>query len=399
MRGSSGVALRRILLVSAPLVLIGGPAFAADPVAIADDIVAAIVDETRTATYTAATADATGNIITITGFTVSDPPNGQDATIAEIVITNPVDDAEAGFTAEGMVLRTGSLSDGTNVLRFENVELTGVTVPGPRLDEAADPDAPPPAPFDPNAPPPPIDNNVPIMGMIATGIVLEPPQANPIVLERVEMTVGDVAEGVPYEISAALMGLEVPLDLADDSELIAVIRSLGFETLFMDFNVAGAFDADNDTLHVNSLGIAIREFGHIDFGATVTGVALGQLTAPGGPEAILAAAMINDVRVRFENGGAMEAFLREQAALTNLTPEDVAFGLAAAFQIFLRTLENPTLEQQVGQAVGAFLRDPQSITLVGTPPEPVPLMEIVGLLLSAPTVVPGLLNVVVTAND
>lgn len=406
MKGSSGAALRKIVLASASLILFGTPVLAADPIAIADDIVAAIVDETRTATYATATADATGTIITITGFTVSDPPNGHDGAIAEIIVTNPVEVEAGGFTAEIMVLRNGSLSDSSNTLRFENVELTGVTVPPPRMAEAgADPvpaeAAAPAAAADPAAAAavPEVDATVPIMGMIATGIVLEPPQANPIVLERIEMAVGDVAEGVPYEISAALIGLEVPLDLADDSELIAVIRSLGFETLFMDFNVAGAFDADNDTLHISSVGIAIREFGHIDFGATITGVALGQLAAPGGPEAILAAAMVNDVRVRFENGGAMEAFLREQAALTNLTPEDVAFGLAAAFQIFLRTLENPTLEQQVGQAVGAFLRDPRSITLVGTPPEPVPLMEIVGLLMSAPTVVPALLNIVVTAND
>lgn len=380
MRVMSGVALRNALFASASLIAVASPAFAADPVAIADELVAALGDDTRTATYETATADATGTVITITNLGFDDPPNGNTANVEEVVIANPVEGADGGFTADTITLRNATLSDSSNTVRVENAELTGVTVPaGGDLTT--------------------FEATTPMTGMVATGIVLEPPQANPINIERVEMTLGDIAEGVPYDVSVALMGLEVPLDLADDSEAIAVIRDLGFETLFMDFNVAGAFDADEDTVHVNSVGINIRDFGHIDLAGTITGIALGQLAVPGGPEEILAAAMVNDVRVRFENGGAMEAFLREQAELTNLTPEDVAYGLAAAFQIFLRTLENPTLEQQVGQAVGAFLRDPRSLTLVATPAEPVPLMEIVGLLMSAPTALPGLLNVIVTAND
>ncbi|MCC6737303.1 MAG: hypothetical protein IT534_14410 [Bauldia sp.] len=375
----TGAAWRKLAFGAIPLAFLAGPAVAADPIAIADEIVAALVDETRTATYEQATA--VGEVVTITNLVVSDPPNGIEATVAEIIVTNPIEIEAGGFTAELMVLRNGSMTDLANVLRFDNVELTNIVIP-PVADLDAE-DSPP----------------IPLSDMIATGLRFEPPQANPLVIERVEMHLTKVEDGVPYSVAVSLNGVAVPLSLGDNSQPIQVIRDLGFETLFMDFNIAGNYDSPNDTLNIESVGINIRDFGHVDLGGVITGVAFGQLQEPGGPEAILAAAMVNNVTVRFENGGAMEAFLREQAALTNLQPQDVAFGLAAAFQIFLRTLENPTLEQQVGQAVGAFLRDPRALTLVATPPEPVPLMEVIGLLMSAPTVVPTLLNIVVTAND
>ncbi|MCW5715676.1 MAG: hypothetical protein KIT43_14285 [Bauldia sp.] len=375
----TGAAWRKIVIGALPLAFLAGPAVAADPVAIADEIVAALVDATRTATYE--TATAVGEVVTITNLVVSDPPNGIEATIAEIIVTNPVEIEAGGFTAQLMVLRNGSMTDLANTLRFENVELANIVIP-PVADLDAE-DSPP----------------IPVSDMIATGLRFEPPQANPLVIERMEMHLTQVQDGVPYSVAVSLNGVEVPLSLGDNSQPIQVIRDLGFETLFMDFNVAGNYDSPNDTLNIESVGINIRDFGHIDVAGVITGVAFGQLQEPGGPEEILAAAMVNNVTIRFENGGAIEAFLREQAELTNLQPQDVAFGLAAAFQIFLRTLENPTLEQQVGQAVGAFLRNPRALTVVATPPEPVPLMEVIGLLLTAPTIVPSLLNIVVTAND
>lgn len=375
----TGAAWRKIAIGALPLALLSGPAFAADPVAIADEIVAALVDEARTATYE--TATAVGEVVTVTNLVITDTENGIAGTVAQIVITNPVEVETGGFTAELMVLTNGNLTALDNTLRFEAVELSNIVIP-PVADLDAE-----------NTPP------IPLSDMVATGLRLEPTEGNPLVIARMEMHLTQVEEGVPYRVAVTLNGVELPISLGGDSQVVRLIGDLGYETLFMDFAIAGNYDSPNDTLNVESVAIDIRDFGHLDLAGVVTGVAFGQLQEPGGPEEILAAAMVNNVTVRFENGGAMEAFLREQAELTNLQPQDVAFGLAAAFQIFLRTLENPTLEQQVGQAVGAFLRDPRSLAIVAAPPEPVPLMEIIGLLLSAPTIVPSLLNIVVTAND
>jgi len=207
----TGAAWRKIAIGAFSLALLGGPALAADPIAVADEIVAALGDETRTVTYGEATA--IGEVVTITNLVVSDPPNGIEATVAEIVVTNPVPIEAGGFTAELMVLRNGSMTDLANTLRFEVVELSNVVIP-PVADLDAE-DSPP----------------IPLSDMIATGLRFEPPQANPLVIERVEMHLTKVADGVPYSVAVSLNGVEVPLSLGDNSQPIQVIRDLGFETL------------------------------------------------------------------------------------------------------------------------------------------------------------------------
>lgn len=359
------------------LLLLAAPAAAADATAVADELVAMLTGGTRVAVYE--TATAVGEVVTITGFAFDDPPNGTRGAVAEIVVTNPVPREEGGFIAETILLTNGELTDDANVLRFAEVELHGVVVPPETGDEN--------------------DPSIPLTAMIATGIAFVPPQANPLLIERVELTLGQVAEGVPYAIAAAVTGVEVPLTMADNTQAVDILRDLGFEALSLSFNIAGNFDADNDTLTIESLGIAIRDFGHIDMAATITGIALGRLTEPGGVDIVLGQALVNNVSVRFDNQGAMEAFLQTQAAMVGMAPADVAFGLATAMQLYLAVLEDPALERQIGTAVGAFLRDPRSITLVATPAEPVFLTEILGLIVTAPMTLPGLLGVVLTANQ
>ena len=359
------------------LLLLAAPAAAADATAVADELAAMLTGGTRVAVYE--TATAVGEVVTITGFAFDDPPNGNRGAVAEIVVTNPVPREEGGFIAETILLTNGEMTDDANVLRFAQVELHDVVVPPATIDED--------------------EPSIPLTSMIATGIAFEPPQANPLLIERVELTLGQVADGVPYAITAAVTGVEVPLTLADNTQAVEILRDLGFEALSLSFNVAGSFDADNDILTIESLGIAIRDFGHIDVAGTITGIALGRLTEPGGVDIVLGQALVNNVRVHFVNQGAMEAFLQTQATMVGMTPADVALGLATAMQLYLAVLEDPALERQIGTAVGAFLRDPRSITLIAAPPEPVFLTEILGLIVSAPMALPGLLAVMLTANQ
>lgn len=350
-----------------------------DPTAIADDIVAAVTDGTRTAAYETATLD--GTTVTITGFTMSDEPNQAEGAVAEIVVIDPVFLDEGGFIADSMQLIDGTLSDGANILVWDLVEIADFVIP-PVADLAAETG--------------PI---VPLTAFSVAGLIFDAPQANDLIIEGVTLELGEVLEGVPYQIAMTITGIEVPMDLADNSEPFAILSEMGFATLVMDFNIEGTFEAETDTLFADSIGINIHDFGHLDVSGIFTGLPLGMLQAPGGIEEVLASAMVEEVRIRFENGGAMDAFFGVQAELTGVNPEDVAVGLAFVFQAYLQTLENPELEQQVGQAVGRFLRDPRILTIIADPAESVPLMEIVGLIVSAPTALPGLLDLVVTAND
>lgn len=368
------------LMSGALLFLVAAPASAADPTAVADDLVALMTSGTRTAAYESAVESEPG-IVTITNFTIADEPNGAFGEVATIVVTNPVEGEEGGLTADSIALIDGSLTDEVNVISWESAELVGVAVPA-AIDELVVEDAP-----------------LPATGLIVTGVSFLPPQANPLLIESVTLTLGDAIDGVPYAVAISLGGIVVPTEVLDNSEPVAILRTMGFETLYIDVTLAGSFDSETDTLNLDDVAIGIRDFGRIELAGVLTGVPLSRLAEPGGVEILLGTAKVVELQARFENAGAIEGFLAEQGRQTEMPAEDVAFGLSTAFRIFLRTFNSPELEDEVGDAVSDFLLDPQSISLTARPVEPVPLLEAVGLMMSDPTLLPTLLGVAVSAND
>ncbi len=366
------------LVVVGSAFFLNGPAFAADPVAIADELVAAVNDATRVATYD--TATETNGVVTITNFVVTDDPNHTFANVGEIDIVNPVARDEGGFIAETITLLNGEITDQANTLNWDRVDLSNVSVPF-SVDLAA-------------AGPP----QIPVTAATVANLILRPPQANDVVIEGVNVQLGDVIEGVPYSISVTVTNMQLPTEIADNSTAIDILKSMGFDSLVMDFTVAGSFNSDTDTLTANSVSINIHNFGELQISGVFSGLPLSMLQEPGGVDAILASAMVNTLHIRFDNAGAMQAFLAIQADLMGVAPEDAAYGLAIAFQLFLQ-VELPDLDPQIGVTVGAFLRDPQNITIDALPADPVPLLAIIPLILGNPNGLPTLLDVSVTAND
>ncbi len=350
-----------------------------DPAAIADEIVEALAAMALTATYSEATVD--GDTVTITDLTLEAASGGTAGSVSEIVVVNPVALDEGGFFADDVTLTEGTITDGANVLLWDSVTLIDMVIP-PEADLAAE-----------------AGPELPLSGATIVGLEFLPADAESVSIGALTFEVGEVEEGVPYSVTVDIDELELPMDIAGGSEPFATLQEMGFASLVMDVDIAGTFDAETDTLSADSADIVIRDFGDLEITGVFSGLALGMLQEPGGIEEVLAAAQVEALEAHFENGGAMDAFFRVQAELSGVAPEDVSVGLAFAFQAYLQTLENPELERQIGAAVGAFLRNPQTITLQSDLSEPVPLMEIVGLVLSAPTALPGLLDLVVTANS
>jgi hypothetical protein len=366
------------LVVVGSAFLFSGPAFAVDPTAVADQLVAAVNDATRIATYETAT-EADG-VVTITGFAVADDPNHTFANVAEIDIVNPVERDEGGFIADTVTLVDGEINDQANTLSWGRVDLSNVTVPF-NVDLAAE------------GPP-----QIPLTAAAVQNLVFNPPQANDLLIDGVDLQLGDIIEGVPYTVAVTVTNVHVPTEMADNADAVDILKSMGFDSLVMDFTIAGTFDSDTDTLTANSISINIHDFGRVEISGVFSGVPLSMLQDPGGVDAILASAMVNSVHIRFDNGGAMQAFMTIQADMMGVAPEDAAYGLAVAFQLFMQ-VELPDLDPQIGTTVGAFLRDPRNITIDAVPAEPVPLLAIIPLITGNPNALPTLLDVAVTAND
>lgn len=354
-----------------------GPALAADPTAIADQLVTAVNQATRVATYETATEGAGGTIV-ITGFTVTDDANHIFANVGEIDIVNPVEQ-EGGFTAETITLLNGEAGDEANILTWDRVDLSNVQVPF-NIDLAGE------------GPP-----QIPLTAALVQNLVFNPPQANEILIGGVDVQLGDVIEGVPYSIALTLTDVQLPTEVADNSTAVDILKSMGFDALVMDFTIAGTYDSETDTLSAESISINIHDFGRLEISGVFSGMPLSKLQEPGGVDEILASALVNSLHLRFDNAGGMQAFLAIQADLMGVAPEDAAYGLAVAFQLFMQ-VELPDLDPQIGVTIGNFLRDPRNITVDAIPAEPVPLLAIIPLITGNPNALPTLLSMTAVAN-
>jgi len=369
------------LLVAGWTLLAGAPASAADPIAIADELVAFVTGESATRVTTYDTATEAGEVVTITGFTVEDEVNMTHAFVGEIIVVNPVEMEEGGFVAESIRLVDGNLSDETNFLFWDAIDLFDIVVP-----PLADLDA----------------ETGPIIPLTAGAIeqlLFDVPEGEDLVLEGATIEIGEIVEDQPYSVSVTITGLELPVYLAGESDLTTILRAMGFDVLVLDMTVAGTFDAAADTLIADDVSITIQDIGHIDVSGVFVGLPLSMLQEPGGLDELLASAKVESIRIYFENAGAMETFMRVQAELMGIPPEDAAGALAVVFQLLLGTFEDPTLAQRVGVPVGAFLRDPRTLTIEAALDEPLELPIILDTLMRSPEMLFSLLDVVVTANN
>jgi hypothetical protein len=362
-------------------IVAAGPALAADPIAVADELVAMVTGEsmTRVASYDAATQ--AGDTVTITGFAVDDEVNLTHAFVGVIVVVNPVELEEGGFVADSIRLVDGNLSDETNFLFWDLIELTNIVIP-PLADLAAE-DGP----------------VIPLTAAAIQQLLFDVPIGEDLVLGGATLQIGEIVADQPYSVAMTVSGLELPVSLVGESDVTSILRQMGFDVLVMDLSLSGEFDAAADTLIANSVAITIEEIGHVDIAGVFVGLPLGMLQEPGGIDELLASAKVESLRIRFENAGAMETFMRVQAELMGIPPEEAAGALAVVFQLLLGTFEDPTLAQRVGIPVGAFLRNPQTLTIEATLDEPLELPIIIDALLRAPQLLFTLLDVVVTAND
>ena len=135
---------------------------------------------------------------------------------------------------------------------------------------------------------------------------------------------------------------------------------------------------------------------------SITGV-LGKVPAPStlnDPDAQAKAAEmeLHNVEIHFEDSSLTGRILDLLAEQQGITREEYATQISGAMPFLLAALNNPEFQNEVSTAVGAFLQDPQSLTITIAPESPVTGAEIAGLAGTAPESIPDRLNASITAN-
>ena len=103
--------------------------------------------------------------------------------------------------------------------------------------------------------------------------------------------------------------------------------------------------------------------------------------------------------VTFEDASLTKKLLAFAGAQQGVTGDQMAQSLKGLIPIMMAQLQMPELQNQVSSAVNTYLDDPKSLTISAEPDKPVPFPMIMGAAMGAPTTIPQVLGVTVSAND
>jgi hypothetical protein len=374
----------------AVLLISGAPAFAADPTgnAIADAVIAGM-EKSGATNISWGGVSGDDDTATITDLKATTAPNdGKTSTLTIGSLT--LDEAsiadgriEAGaVAATALAIKEDGGSTGISIAQIVGADVAG------KVEDAVSPD---------------LDTTV--GEMTASDIVVTVEDGTTIPIESVEITSGDVVDGMPRKMSFAADNIVIDVAKLPDEDTKAQLGRLGYDTVKLSLVLAGGWDADEETLTVEEITISGDAMGSLSLYASLGGLTedvMNQLKADGNDEQkmqLLQGLLVEELEISFENQSIVNRMIDAQAKDQGTTPDALVGQLSQMLPEMLKMLGNPDFEGKVTAAATAFLKAPQNLTIRAEPAQPVPIAQLVGTAMMAPQSLPTVLNVTVEANQ
>lgn len=109
--------------------------------------------------------------------------------------------------------------------------------------------------------------------------------------------------------------------------------------------------------------------------------------------------IFNGLSLRFEDDGLTQKALNAEAEEQGTTPEALADAIEATIDAQLRPYAGDALSDDVKQAIGTFLDDPQNIEVSARPASPLPFAMLIGAAMTAPQTLVQAMGLEVKANQ
>lgn len=368
----SGGALAAFLFCASPA------ASAPDAKQIADSLVAATVAAGVQAAYESATAS--GDVITISGYKIT-RTNAKTILIPAIVVTGAAMREAGGFTASSIAFDGGKATRGNDVVTWKTGLIEEALIPSAEEVKAE-------------------ADIRPFGKLVMSGLMIsESNLSQPITASEVRVVLQSGADGSPGAFAAQVGGVHFPADvLKGRPQEKALLDALGYEQFDVNIAVAGGFDAASDSMTLNTLTINTADVGTVTVKAQFSGVSLGKIVAANANPGTRAETKLDQLEVRFDNGGVVERALDMHAALIWGTREDAVAQVNAALPLFLHFIGNEAFQEKLAKAVEKFLAEPKSIAFSAALTTPVSLEQILDTTRDQPEALPDLLQADVSAN-
>lgn len=226
------------------------------------------------------------------------------------------------------------------------------------------------------------------------------------------------AAGVTYD--ATFSDIKANLTQVEDPKARETIEKLGLQTLAGEMTMKGSWALDSGKLSLDEYALDFADVGRLGLSLAISGYTLDFINAmrqaaeasqanPNKDEANAALGMsmmglmqqltFDRAAITFADASLTRKVLDVVGAEQGVSGEQMAQSLKGLVPIMIAQLKMPELQNQISEAVSAYLDDPKNLTISAEPKKPVPFPMIMGAAMGAPDTIPQVLGVKVTANQ
>lgn len=220
----------------------------------------------------------------------------------------------------------------------------------------------------------------------------------PVSLDRYRLTMSDFIQPIPTAIEGVTENAVFPVSLIEEDEARALFEALGLDIVRYSDRMRLRWDPDTQVLSADPVSFNIEGGGSIDMEMEIGGIPRIVFESPEQAQMAIATATVNRARITVRDAKLVSAFIAQQAKGSGLSPETLALGLADQAAGQMGPVKDTPFGQSLHGALKAFLVSPDELVLSVEPANPVPAMQIMGVLATAPNTLPQLLNATVSAN-
>nr|MEC9422479.1 hypothetical protein [Pseudomonadota bacterium] len=215
---------------------------------------------------------------------------------------------------------------------------------------------------------------------------------------RAEMTLSTTVPPIPTSFHARTEGLKVPVAAIDDPEAQALLEALGLETVVWSDETRLYWDEATLELRLERMMVDVEGLGRAELSARLANVPKSLFEDPENQgQMALVVAQFVDASLTFKDAGLTKKGLAHIAEAQNIPENVFREALVAQATQMTAPIQNAAFTQMVTEAASKFLDNPGELKVTLTPPNPVPLAQILGSM-AAPQTLPDLLAVKIVAN-
>ncbi|SSC68224.1 hypothetical protein [Ciceribacter selenitireducens] len=238
-------------------------------------------------------------------------------------------------------------------------------------------------------------------------------------VQESSITTGVSEDGSSLSFEGGLTGLTVDLSTLEPKTKEAV-EALGIPVIEGDISASGSWEPSSGTIDLEDYTLDFANIGSLSMSFALTGYTMDlvkqlqetarTMQADANSEQAQQAAGIamfglmqqmsfQSAQISFEDAGITERGLDYAGKQQGSNGEQMAQMVKGMLPILLAQAKLGALQNQVSEAVNAFIDDPKNITITAEPEKEVPFPMILGAAMGAPESLPTLLGVSVTANE